>query len=40
MQEAIQLDQRRRPAHPEESVFLDLLRTTDMLTRGMIGVLK
>ncbi len=40
MQEAIQFDQRRRPAHPEESLFLDLLRTTDMLTRGMIGVLK
>jgi DNA-binding MarR family transcriptional regulator len=41
MKEAIQLDQlRRRPGNPEESVFLDLLRTTDMLTRGMIGVLK
>jgi DNA-binding MarR family transcriptional regulator len=41
MKEAIQLDQlRRRPGNPEESAFLDLLRTTDMLTRGMIGVLK
>ena len=40
MAEAIQFDQRRRLAHPEESLFLDLLRTTDMLTRGMIGVLK
>ena len=40
MPEAIQFDQRRRLANPEESAFLDLLRTTDMLTRGMIGVLK
>jgi DNA-binding MarR family transcriptional regulator len=40
MQEAIQFDQRRRLAHPEETAFLDLLRTTDMLTRGVIGVLK
>ncbi len=40
MAEAIQFDQRRRLAHPEESLFLDLLRTTDMLSRGMIGVLK
>ncbi len=40
MKEAIQLDQRRRPAHPEETAFLDLLRTTDMLSRGLIEVLK
>ena len=40
MQEAIQLDQRRRLAHPEETTFLDLLRTTDMLSRGLIAVLK
>ena len=40
MQEAIQLSQRRRPAHPEETAFLDLLRTTDMLSRGLIAVLK
>src|SRR6202050_5936817 len=40
MQEAIQLDQRRRLAHPEETAFLDLLRTTDMLSRGLIAVLK
>lgn len=40
MEEAIQLDQRRRPAHPEEAAFLDLLRTTDMLSRGLIAVLK
>jgi DNA-binding MarR family transcriptional regulator len=40
MQEAIQLDQRRRLANPEETAFLDLLRTTDMLSRGLIAVLK
>ena len=40
MQEAIQLSQRRRPAPPEETAFLDLLRTTDMLSRGLIAVLK
>jgi DNA-binding MarR family transcriptional regulator len=31
---------RRRPACPEEGAFLDLLRTTDMLSRGLIQVLK
>jgi len=40
MQEAIQLDQRRRLAHPEETAFLDLLRATDMLSRGPVAVLK
>jgi DNA-binding MarR family transcriptional regulator len=30
----------RRPACPEEAVFLDLLRTTDMLARGMVAILK
>jgi DNA-binding MarR family transcriptional regulator len=30
----------RRPACPEEAAFLDLLRTTDMLSRGLIHVLK
>jgi DNA-binding MarR family transcriptional regulator len=30
----------RRKGSPEEAVFLDLLRTADMLTRGAIGVLK
>jgi DNA-binding MarR family transcriptional regulator len=39
MKESVSLD-RRRPAHPEETAFLDLLRTTDMLTRNLIGVLK
>ena len=30
----------RRPPCPEEAAFLDLIRTTDMLTRGVIAVLK
>jgi DNA-binding MarR family transcriptional regulator len=30
---------KRRPC-PEESVFLDLLRTTDMLSRSLVGILK
>jgi len=30
----------RRIGSPEESAFLDLLRTADMLTRGVVGVLK
>src|SRR5580698_10591185 len=33
-------NKRRRPACPEETVFLELLRTTDMLSRGLNGVLK
>jgi DNA-binding MarR family transcriptional regulator len=32
--------QRRRPGNPEETAFLDLLRTTDMLSRRLIPVLK
>src|SRR5271154_3320404 len=39
MQEAIQLDQRRL-AHPEETAFLDLLRATDLLSRGPVALLK
>jgi DNA-binding MarR family transcriptional regulator len=31
---------KRQPECPEEAVFLDLLRTTDMLSRGLVGVLK
>lgn len=31
---------RRSHARPEEAAFLDLLRTTDMLSRGLIDVLK
>jgi DNA-binding MarR family transcriptional regulator len=30
----------RRVGGPEETAFLDLLRTADMLSRGMVGVLK
>jgi DNA-binding MarR family transcriptional regulator len=34
-------ENRRRPAaYPEEALFLELLRTTDMLSRGMVHVLK
>ena len=33
-------NERRRAACPEEAAFLDLLRTTDMLSRGLIQVLK
>ncbi len=33
-------NKRRRAACPEEAAFLDLLRTTDMLSRGLIQVLK
>jgi len=31
---------KRRVGCPEEDAFLELLRTTDMLSRGMVGVLK
>jgi DNA-binding MarR family transcriptional regulator len=40
MKEPTQLDQRRRAGHLEEAAFLDLLRATDMLSRGLIDVLK
>lgn len=33
-------DGRRRPVCPEETAFLELLRTTDMLSRGLTTVLK
>jgi DNA-binding MarR family transcriptional regulator len=33
-------NKRPRAAYPEEAAFLDLMRTTDMLSRGLIGVLK
>ena len=29
-----------RPGCPEEALFLDLLRTTDMLSRGLVTLLK
>src|SRR2546425_7408439 len=41
MKETIQSgNKRRRTAWPEEAAFLDLLRTADMLSRGLIQVLK
>lgn len=33
-------NKRRHSSTPEEAAFLDLLRTTDMLSRGLIPVLK
>jgi DNA-binding MarR family transcriptional regulator len=33
-------DKRRRPECPEEAAFLDLARTTDVLSRGLVLVLK
>jgi DNA-binding MarR family transcriptional regulator len=33
-------NKRRRAACPEEAAFLDLLRTTDILSRGLVQVLK
>jgi DNA-binding MarR family transcriptional regulator len=40
MKKPAELDQRRRTASAEEIAFLDLLRTTDMLSRGLLLVLK
>src|SRR6266704_1666146 len=41
MKEAIRSgNKRRRAACPEEAAFLDLLRTTDLLSRGLVQVLK
>src|SRR5881397_3711986 len=41
MKEAIRSgNKRRRATCPEEAAFLDLLRTTDLLSRGLIHVLK
>jgi DNA-binding MarR family transcriptional regulator len=41
MKETIQSGNRRRRAScPEEAVFLELLRSTDMLARGLVKVLK
>jgi DNA-binding MarR family transcriptional regulator len=31
---------KKRADCPEEALFLDLLRTTDMLSRGLVGLLK
>jgi DNA-binding MarR family transcriptional regulator len=41
MKATVELDKsRRRTGCPEEAVFLELLRTTDMLSRGLAQVLK
>src|ERR1700680_474503 len=41
MKEVVQLgNQRRRPPCPEEMAFQDLLRTTDMLSRGLVEIFK
>src|SRR5713226_964699 len=41
MKETIQSgNKRRRATCPEEAAFLDLLRTSDMLSRGLVQVLK
>jgi DNA-binding MarR family transcriptional regulator len=39
-EEAQSGNKRRRPACPQETAFLDLLRTTDMLSRGLAQLLK
>ena len=40
MKDTNQSSSKRRPECPEESAFLDLLRTTDLLARGLATVLK
>jgi DNA-binding MarR family transcriptional regulator len=40
MKGAVQSWSKRRADCPEEALFLDLLRTTDMLSRGLVAVLK
>jgi DNA-binding MarR family transcriptional regulator len=41
MKKTIQPGDKRRPAsRPEEAAFLDLLRTTDLLSRRLVEVLK
>jgi DNA-binding MarR family transcriptional regulator len=40
MKKTAQPENDRRHPCPEEAAFLDLLRTTDMLSRGLIAVLK
>ena len=40
MKERVQPDKGRRAGCPEEAAFLDLLRTTDVLSRGLVAVLK
>jgi DNA-binding MarR family transcriptional regulator len=40
MRKAVQAGNKRRAACPEEAAFLELLRTTDTLSRGLVKVLK
>jgi len=40
MKISVQSRSKRQPDCPEEVVFLDLLRTTDILSRGLVTVLK
>jgi len=40
MKRAVQSRAKRRPACPEEVLFLDLVRTTDILSRSLVAVLK
>jgi DNA-binding MarR family transcriptional regulator len=41
MKAAVRSDkENRRIGSPEETVFLELMRTTDMLSRGLAGILK
>src|SRR6266576_3436241 len=40
MKETAQTENKRRRGSPEEALFLDLLRTTDVLSRGLMHVLK
>jgi DNA-binding MarR family transcriptional regulator len=40
MSGVVQSRSKRRLDCPEEALFLDLLRTTDMLSRGLVRVLK
>src|SRR5690242_18096409 len=40
MKEAVKVIKTRRPDCPEEAAFLELVRTTDLLSRGLVRVLK
>src|SRR5690242_7243955 len=40
MKEAVKVVKTRRPDCPEEAAFLELVRTTDLLSRGLVRVLK
>jgi DNA-binding MarR family transcriptional regulator len=40
MKAALQHETKRRASHPEEAAYLDLLRTTDLLSRGPAQVIK